>query len=165
MRKINNKRWVFTVAVLIVINLITLSFLWFSRSIKKDHVNLSDEFRVERYLRKELNLNEEQIRFFKGARREHFKSIQTLTQDMHSARVALTRLLAEEPDTAAVEELIRAVVTKQAELERYNFQHLRKLRSVCNEVQKPKFDSVMLKVVNRMQRLRHARHKRKKRPE
>ena len=162
MKRSNNKFLIALVLVLILINLGTLSFIWFKKPKRHDPMRMLRGPKVERYLQKELNLNPEQSRTFSELREQHFQSTTGLVTRMHNARTQLVSLMAKEADTVQIDSLITMISSTQAMLDRYNFQHLKKLRSVCDDTQKPKFDTLMLKVVNRMKPFRHARKKRRK---
>lgn len=160
MKKPSNKTLIIIVITLIIINLATLSFIWFNKPAERRWGHHSGGPHVEQYLQKELGLDEEQLQAFKEMRKKHFQSTRGLTGQMHKTRKQLAKLLSSEYDTIQVEALITTLASTQAALEKHNFLHLRGLRKICNESQKPKFDSVMLKMVNRAKRFRQKRMKR-----
>lgn len=157
----NTKVLVGIIIFLMLVNIATLSFLWFTRPTAKkersDHKKTPD---VERFLKRKLNLSDDQTRLFQEARDDHFAATQHLVKAMQKDRKELMKLLAQKPDSAEVNHLIRKMSRTQMDLERASFEHMQRLRSYCTEKQQPKFDSVMFNTVDR---LGHHREKKRRR--
>ena len=149
------------IIALVVINIATLSFIWFAqpRTVKK---KLSDEqgHRVERFLQRKLDLTERQSQLFREARHNHFRATKDQVETIRRDRKNLMKLLAQDTHSAEVEELMSKISRTQIELERASFEHMQQLRSFCNEDQRPQFDSLVYNIVDR---LGHSRERMKRR--
>lgn len=132
----NNKILIAVIFVLVILNIVSLSFIWNG----KDH-DRGDHHppKVEKYLGRRLNLNDEQIKVFKKSRREHFKNTAVLMEDIAKIRSQLAGKIEEE----ASDSLLNLIASNYRKLEKLNHEHFRRLRSVCNDEQKIKFDSML----------------------
>ena len=144
---------IIAVVILTIMNIATLSFLWFSKSDKRHHRNMRQQPNVENYLTRKLKLSKEQADEFKTARRKHFENTQSLLRSLHADRHSLSEMLSN-VDTIKQNELILKISNKNAQLERLNFLHFQNLRAICTEEQKQKFDSVISKVIDKGTRFR-----------
>lgn len=131
----NNKVLISVIIVLIVLNMISLSFIWNGRS----HHEGDHPPKVEKFLGKRLNLSEEQVSFFKKSRKEHFEKTSNLMSEIASLRSKLVQQI----EIEASDSLLNSIASKYKELEKLNHEHFRRLRSICNDQQKVKFDSML----------------------
>lgn len=157
----NTKVLIGIIIALVVINIATISFFWLVRPMpfEKNHGDQSDH-RVEHFLQKRLDLTKDQSRSFREERHNHFMATKDLVKGIRKDRKRLMKLLAQDPNSAEVEQLISKISSTQLELEWASFKHMQKLRGFCNEAQRPKFDSLVYKIVDR---LGHSRERMKKR--
>lgn len=139
---------IISIVILVVINLAMMSFMWFTREGKGPRIRrLSSEKRTERVLEKRLKLNEDQLVQFKEAREMHFEMTNPLIESIHDNRVKLNSREAFRLSKTEVENITESIGKLTTELEQYNFTHIQKLRSICNEEQKKKFDMLISKMV------------------
>jgi len=145
-----NKQKTLTIAVIVLVmmNIGTLSFLWMNKASQKNHHTKHRRPNVEGYLTKKLSLSDSQAKAFRKARKNHFEQRAKLERSLHADRKHLSQLLSD-TDTINQEELIRKITHKSIKLEKIYFKHLQYLRSMCTEEQKIKFDSVILKVIDK----------------
>ncbi len=132
----NNKVLVGVIIVLVILNLISLSFVW---SGGNHHDDNKKSPRVERYLGKRLKLNEDQVSFFKKSRKAHFEKTSNLMAEI----AGLRSKLAQQIEIEASDSLLSSIASKYKELEKLNHEHFRRLRSICDDQQKVKFDSML----------------------
>lgn len=132
----NNKVLIGVIVVLVILNVISLSFIWNGR----DHHDSHRPPKVEKYLGKRLNLSEDQITLFKKSRGEHFEKTSGLTSEISRLRSQLAQNIDEE----ASDEILTSIASKYRELEKLNHEHFRRLRSICDDQQKIKFDSMLV---------------------
>ncbi|MEQ8244525.1 hypothetical protein [Fulvivirga sp.] len=131
----NNKVLIGVIIVLVILNVISLSFIWSGN----DHHDSHRPPKVEKYLGKRLHLNEEQIAFFKKSRREHFERKGDLMADIAGLRTQLAQQIEKE----ASDSLLNLIASNYKELEMLNHEHFRRLRSICDDEQKLTFDSLL----------------------
>ncbi|MTI40072.1 periplasmic heavy metal sensor [Fulvivirga lutimaris] len=131
----NNKALIGVIIVLVILNGISLSFIWN----ENDHHDRHRPPKVERYLGKRLHLNEEQVTFFKKSRREHFERKGDLMAEIAGLRTQLAQQLEKE----ASDSLLNLIASNYKELEMLNHEHFRRLRSICDDEQKLAFDSLL----------------------
>lgn len=153
---------IIAVVVLIIMNIATLSFLWFSKPNERHHRRMRKEPDVERYLIHKLDLSKEQAKVFKTARKKHFEKTQSVLRSLHSDRQRLTQMLSD-IDTTNRDGLLNEISVKRMEVEKLNFIHLQTLRAVCTDEQKQKFDSIIFKVIDKGAGFRKGMKLRKKR--
>ena len=144
-----NKVLVGVIVVLVILNIVSLSFIW----TEQDHQEEKKSPRVERYLGKRLKLDEEQVTFFKKSRKEHFERTSNLMAEIAKLRSQL----AVQIENEASDSLLNSVAAKYRELEKLNHEHFRRLRSICDGEQKVKFDSMLIDLSRRGQ-LRRRSH-------
>lgn len=138
---------IIAVVVLVILNVTTLSLLWFSKPGRQHHRSRRKQPDVDHFLKRKLDLSNEQAEIFKSIREEHFESTHDIQHSLREDRQQLSRILSSE-DTALQNELMRKISNKNAAVERLNFRHLQNLKTVCNEEQKVKFDSVILRIID-----------------
>jgi len=131
----NNKVLIGVIIVLVILNLISLSFVWSGGNHHEDKKSP----RVERYLGKRLKLNEDQVSFFKKSRKGHFERSSNLMVEIAGLRSQLARQI----ENDASDSLLNSIASKYKELEKLNHEHFRRLRSICDDQQKVKFDSML----------------------
>lgn len=131
----NNKVLIGVIIILVILNVISLSFIWRGGNHHDDH----RPPKVEKYLGKRLHLNEEQVTFFKKSRKEHFVKKGDLMAEIASLRSQLAQQIEKE----ASDSLLNLIASNYKELEMLNHEHFRRLRSICDDEQKLKFDSLL----------------------
>ncbi len=158
-----NKILVILVIVLIIVNIATISFFWLKDSPHKKRMHANGPPKVERFLKRKLNLSEKQLRLFREARKVHFQESRKLMNDMKGYRKQL--LFASGTDDLAVaDSLFLRLSAAQSDFERLNFEHMKTLRGYCDQNQQIAFDSVMTSMFDHLsnperRRLRKQRSK------
>jgi hypothetical protein len=135
-----NKILIGIIIVLVVLNITSLSFLWLGRG-GQEHDNKPPK--IERFLGRRLQLTDKQIQAFRGERKNHFSTSESLIASLTKARIALTL----NSESTIKDSLLQVVVSKNEQLEALNLEHFQKLRSICNDQQKIKFDSLMVEML------------------
>ncbi|MEM8564843.1 MAG: hypothetical protein AAGF85_00180 [Bacteroidota bacterium] len=137
-----NKILAILVVILIAVNIATVSFLWFKDSPYKKRMRSNRPPKVEGFLKRKLNLDDEQQRLFQEARKAHFEESKKLMDEMKVFRKQLL-ISTETNETAITDSLFSGLSQVQSDFEHLNFEHIRTLRGYCNEKQQIAFDSVM----------------------
>ncbi|MFK7772143.1 MAG: Spy/CpxP family protein refolding chaperone [Saprospiraceae bacterium] len=152
----NNKYTKWIIGALVLLNLVLLSVLFFLRP-KHDGGggrNPSD------FLKKELNLSDDQVVKFKELRKAHF---QKSREELKAIRVLKNEMLdavsAESPDTLKANLIADQIGIKEANKEKLLVQHYLKLQAECTPEQRQKLERVFK---NAMSRKKFRKGKRKK---
>lgn len=159
----------FLVIALVILNLVLLGTLWFTRMIQQEEGAAAAERRVEsdqsgareirdrqndrllHFLRKELDFTQYQVDEFLRLRRDHFEKSDRLQRRMDDLRKEMMdHLLEEEPDRTRVEKLAEAVGQKLAEHEKAVFEHFLQLMAVCNAEQKVKYKRLLREILHQL---------------
>jgi len=137
--------WVIT--ILVIMNIITLIFLWISHFRGHPDSFIKSQQRekhVMSMLQRELGLTEKQSQRIHHKRMMHFDHIRNL----NSKIIQLKREMLEESfstpvDSARIHELARKIGSLQREKEIETVNHFNQLHTVCNQEQQCRFRSLM----------------------
>lgn len=140
---------VVSVVLLIIINLATLSFMWFSKHHRGEHFKRKEAHSGEMILERRLKLNDEQVEAFSKAREEHFEKTDRIIASIHEQRRELNNAISTQQPESEVKEIISAIGKSTVQLEELNFTHMRQLRALCDENQQKKFDVLIRKILEK----------------
>lgn len=133
----NNTKFLKVVIILLLlINISTIAFMWFNRPHPKD--NIGDFFA------KELHFTDKQKEQFNVLRDEHRQlreSLKELDKEKHDAYFDLLQNAT--VDSIAIKKAISVLVKIKEKEELGNFSHFQKVRAICDETQKKKFDKII----------------------
>jgi hypothetical protein len=135
------------IGILVVLNIGTLSFIWFQHSRRLDfaHPPRKQPEDVLCFLKQELQLNEEQERRFVDLRQRHFTEMQRLNSEIHQLKHGIMEeVFRDEPDEARVKMLVTEIGQRQAQIEDIIFRHFRDMRAVCKHEQCARFQNLIL---------------------
>ena len=137
----NSKFLKSVIIILLLINIGTLTFLWFHHS---PHEHPHSNPGVAEFLIHELKLNDKQQEQFEQLRNDHHHAIEQLQEQGHQLHHHFFDLLHTSPvDSSAVEHAASAIAENQKQIELVTFYHFQKLRTICNSEQQHKFDEVI----------------------
>lgn len=168
----NQRFFGWAVALLVLLNLISLAALWHSHRRHSHRHNMERSSRpperAERIIAKELSLTKEQKVLFKQLRKEHHAKMKAAHHDIREAKEALFELLKDNNTTnAAVEKRATAIAEIQKEIELNTYHHFSSLKDKLDGEQKKKLNAIFGRVMEHMARRGlppHHAHKRHKRP-
>lgn len=145
-------RWALTgFLVMLVLNIAVITGIWILRPGGGPPFREGQsQFRVQRFIERELNLTEDQKNRFRELRRDHIRDTRTYFKDIRMARGELFEALSDDASDASVDSLTTVIGRKQQELEQAFYDHFSKLRSICDEEQKAKFDRIILRMMQRV---------------
>jgi hypothetical protein len=155
--KKKNKVLMWTVAVLLVLNISTLSTIWIENH-KENKQRMSHRSKNHgEVLINELQLNKEQIQFYQQSRKQHWtellmkkKEILSLKKDVHQA------FFNPNCDTTYIYQLIDSIGYLNAALERNNYQHFLEIKEQLDSTQLNRFHEFMGELLQRDEsRLHH----------
>ncbi len=143
----NGKRRInILVAVLLVLNAVTLGALWYLYIDDDDQANTQDKRRrhIEDFMKKRMDFNEEQSKKLLALREEHFREKKII---MDSVRL-LKRELVEEimknrTDSVAIQRITSTIAALLADNEENFTMHFIKVKEICTPEQRTKLRSFL----------------------
>ena len=142
--KAKNKILYILMAVLVIMNLITLGSLWMFRVKERLPLQQSPPPLVKEFLEKELNFNKEQSEKFDKLKLEHHSNSKKIIDEIALKKESLFDLIKENSgDDPKVIKIADEIGTKQKELDLVTYNHFRDIRNLCDEKQKVKFDLIV----------------------
>ena len=157
------------IIALLVLNFGILAFMWFHISrlhrslIHENHDMPPPHEQMERFhsgppagdvkgfLINELKLNPKQQEEIEKLRVEHFNSVKQIKDDMRKNKDELYRLYSNsQMDTNRINQLAENISNEQKQIELNTFYHFRKVRDLCDDNQKKKFDEIIGEVLKMM---------------
>jgi len=147
------KFWRWAVLLLAVLNIFLLASIWL-----KQNAPLNDEMHqpptekgAAGFLIKQLKFSTQQLTEFEKLKKAHHTYIDSLREsgkELH--HLFFDNLKNEKQDTAAVNKFAREIANNQTQIELETFNHFKKVRELCDEKQKMKFDEIIQEVLKRM---------------
>ncbi len=125
----------FIIAGLILLNVLLIGWQWLGVQGRPP--------RPEDILKKELQLTDEQMNAYREMIREHRAIAEPIEKDIHD----LKKQLFDYDTDSAKRETAGRIGQKISELDMSLYDHFKKVRTLCTEEQKKKFDEVLLKAL------------------
>ena len=158
---INKNKLLFVIiGILVILNILSLGALWLFRFKGPHHPPPQEEMHMQMnqppkdgkmFFEEELKLTKEQTEQFQKLRDEHFIKINTIQEDMHKLKDDMYNLLiSKNPDSVKAAEIAGKISDKQKDLELATYSHFKKLRDLCTDEQKAKFDILIKEILNKM---------------
>lgn len=140
----NNPKFLKIVVVLLVlINLSTITFMWLNKPPRRDAVG--------DYFAKELQFTAKQKEQFESLKQEHHNQVEALrlgNKEKHDAYFYL--LKNPSVDSATVKKAAAEILKIEERKELVLFYHFQKVRAICDENQKKKFDEIICEAARMM---------------
>jgi protein CpxP len=139
-----NRLFVLIIAVLVVLNLVTLSFMILSPkpSGRKSRAE------VVAFVERELGLTDAQKKIFADLREKHIQRMTIIAREQHELRRSMFDLLKQEsPDEAVIRQKADSIGQRETEVALETFDHFRQLRAACTPEQQKKLDTVIREVL------------------
>ena len=144
MKKIfNNKISTWLISILIIANIATLAFFWIG------HFKNQKENSPKEFLSKNLNFSKSQKNAYFKLAKEHNESAKTIRDQIKNDKESLFQLLKSDTinDSVRNDKALKVSMSIQS-LDILTFEHFKKVRAICTEEQKPKFDELIQKMVS-----------------
>ena len=140
---LNNKIVLWLIGLLILGNIATLTFFWIGH-LKNQRDNSPKEFLV-----KKLNFTDSQKNEYFKLAMEHNESAKIIREQIKLDKENLFQLLKSDNISDSMRnELVFKVSKSIQSLDILTFEHFKKVRTICTDEQKPKFDELIQKMVN-----------------
>lgn len=150
MKNSNNKILTIAVILLLLTNIALVVFMFMGKKDNNRSRGRRDPFAE---MVKELNMTDQQQKDFKQLKEDHFKNIRPLVDSVRAAKTAFFSLIKEPAVSDSLINVYGSKVTEQqAVLDKMTFEHFRRVRSLFNPEQQPKFDSFLQKMMQRGRR-------------
>ena len=142
----NAKIYKLIIAVLVVLNLATLAFMWFNRPGREGLGRHEGE--AASFLVKELGLSAEQQKEYQQLRHEHREILNKLTeQDKVLHQQFFELLLMEVPDTAKVHLFANVIAMNRNQMELVTYDHFSRINKILTPDQQKKFKLIFKDVL------------------
>lgn len=141
-----------TLAVLVVLNVTLLSFLWWqnSHTSGRGPIKITRQYSRHIYFSGPLSLTEEQSLRFRDIRKNHFRKVTPYIQAVAGLKKDLIReSVKEKPDTAKINSLAEAIGIRQAVLEKELALHFHELALVCTPGQRDSLRNMLEQIATR----------------
>jgi periplasmic protein CpxP/Spy len=152
--KKQNKFTTWSIIFLVVVNIITISTMWFFLTKERGPQPFDQLKRPQgsmELMQKELNLSKEQKENFEKARVASFEKSKKLLDKMNELKEKLSKeLVNDNIDSTVVTSLVQEIGSTHAKLEKLRFDHFKELLSLCSKEQKEKFKPILEKLVGAM---------------
>lgn len=132
----NSKFLKIVVVLLLLLNISTISFMWLHRPPKNDAVG--------DFFTKELQFTAKQKEQFEALKQEHRNQVEALREENKEMHDAYFDLLKNPSVDATTVKKAAAEISKiEEKKELALFYHFQKVRAICNDSQKQKFDKII----------------------
>ncbi len=140
---LNNKIVGWLIVLLILANIATLTFFWIG------HLKNQRNHSPKEFLAKSLHFSETQKNAYFELAKDHNESANKIREQIKFNKEELFQLLKSEKidDSIKKNAALKISISIQA-LDMLTFEHFKKVRALCTEEQKPKFDELIQKMVN-----------------
>ena len=139
----NSKFLKIVIVLLLLINLSTISFMWLNRPHK------NDAFRD--FFAKELQFTTKQKEQFEALKKEHHEAKEALKEiDKEKHDAYLDLLKNPNIDSLTVKKAADEIIKVKEKEELALFYHFQKVRAICDEKQKQKFDEIIKEAARMM---------------
>lgn len=149
-----NKIVFWAVVVLIVLNVLILSTIWFGRGKRRPPAGpgpgAPDGMRI---MEETLGLSREQAEVFEQIRERHFERTRFLNDRRHKMRIDIVdELFVDKPDAEKIERLLSELKEVQGEFDVTLFRHFEELRDQCTLEQKRELKSMFIHLLEATRR-------------
>ena len=147
------------VIVLIIVNIFTLGFFIFNRNHNHPPFELREEGESGKYLTEELGFNSSQETLFEELRDNHHRTIEPMMKQISIEKERFfSKLKNEQIDSIKIDSLSKIISNIHQKVDIITFWHFNKVRRICNEKQKIRFDEIIKEGVVSPEKQRRLSH-------
>lgn len=151
--------YVFLIILLALLNVTLMLFIWKGPPSKSGRPSLGlSQAKSEFFLARELELSEEQVEEYNQLRKVHFQEVGQEVSKMRRLKTELFDLVGEKNNGEKKQRLLGQIGETQSTIDSLTFIHFENLRNICDDAQQLRFDSVIKKVMHRLDRQGPHRH-------
>jgi protein CpxP len=142
-----NKWWTIAFLLMVALNIATLSAFWIIRD-KRDGPPPAIRGGVADFLVKELELDSAQKNQLEQLVEQHRRDMRGMRKGDRDAKDSFFALLKEpDIDDDKLANAAAGISMREGMRDMHTFRHFQKVRALCNEVQKRKFDAIIQEVL------------------
>lgn len=146
-----NKSLVAIIIFLLVTNIIMLIFFLVLNKPMQKNARGKEQSGMSVMLQKEVGFSQNQLDTYANLRKEQLDSMHILFDQVRKAKIDFYNLLfAPQVSDSALNNAANEIAEKQKNLDLHMYNHFKVVRNICTPDQLQKFDSSILKVINRM---------------
>ena len=151
-----NRTLIFIITVLLLTNIAVLGyFLWFKKEPTTQDPRREDKLRndkgIEDPLRDSVGFTEDQLSQYRQMRDDQRKSIKPMMEDMRKTKDSLFRMVANEnANDSTINSIADEIARKQRDMDLRMFGYFKKIRGVCTPDQRPKYDTLIQRMMRKM---------------
>ena len=151
---ISNRILKISVLVLVLINLISLGFIWSQQFNSKDHnEHRYQPERTMRRLARELDLSKDQTKSMRAIHRKYRKKERSLRTEIRKARIDLKNyMFSSDMDSSIFEKSLKEISSLEYQMELLRFQKHKALVEILDKNQRAEFEKLMDKALNHRHR-------------
>jgi protein CpxP len=140
----NSKFLKIIIAILVLLNIGTQTFIWTSHHHGMPPPHQMGRGDAGRFLVHELKMTDEQQKQFEELRNEHHNKVEDIRERGRTLHEHFFDLL-QNPSTDAsnVQQAADSIAANQKQIELVTFEHFRKVRAICTPEQQKRFDEVI----------------------
>jgi protein CpxP len=142
---------IFIITVLLLTNIAVLGyFLWFQKPSKhedrgKGHKGMATA------LQNEVGFNEQQVAQYRELKEKQWATLRPMFENMCRAKDSLFRLLSDENvNDLVINKTADIIASQQKAVDIQVFDHFKKIRNLCTSEQRPKYDSLVQRIIKKM---------------
>ena len=149
---LKNRMWGFIVGILVVANIATLAGFWYIKLHSDKIVELPrGQASTKAFIVTQLGLNASQQQTYEQLVQQHRQNVGIIQEELRGAKDAFFNSVAHPETTQAqLDALSSNIANYQKELDMLTYQHFKKVRALCNDEQKVKFDNIIKQVMRMM---------------
>lgn len=142
---------IFIITILLLTNIAVLGyFLWFKKPYKHDNREKGHNG-ITTALQNEVGFNEQQVAQYRELKEKQWATIRPMFDNMCKAKDNLFRLLSDEnANDSIINKTADVIASQQKAVDIQVFNHFKKIRSLCTPEQRPKYDSLVQRILKKM---------------
>jgi Spy/CpxP family protein refolding chaperone len=142
---------IFIIIFLLLTNIAVLAWLFWPNKNKSAEQGSAQRNGMVMALQNEVGFSDSQVEQYKQIKEKQWKILRPMFDDIRKAKDSLYRLLSDESvNDSVISQRAETIGQNQKALDLQAFNHFREVRSLCMPEQRPKYDSLVLKMIKKM---------------
>jgi Spy/CpxP family protein refolding chaperone len=138
------------IGILLIANIALVSFFLLKKDERKHDKRMDRKTVIGNFLKDEIGFNEAQMQQYDSMSTWHSKYMKTMFEaNRNSKDKQFKELTAADFSDSVMNRIAEQSAASQKALELQMFGHLKNIRSLCTPEQRPKFDSLFVKILNK----------------
>jgi periplasmic protein CpxP/Spy len=149
---LKNRMWGFIVGILVVANIATLAGFWYLKlHSDKGSEQPRGQYNTKQFIIARLGLNTAQQQAYDKLVQQHRENVGMVQEELRNAKDGFFNSIAH-PETpqARIDTLTSTIAKAEKKLDLLTYEHFKKVRALCNDQQKLRFDNIIKQVMRMM---------------